>query len=69
MGLGINLQYYDSLVMDEVLMRMVSKKISALPVHDSVICLAEHEETLREVMTQCYEKIIGKGFLPVITKK
>ena len=69
MGLGINLQFYDSLVMDEVLMRMVSEKIPALPVHDSVICPAEHEATLREVMTQSYEKIIGKGFLPVITKK
>ena len=69
MGLGIKLQYYDSLVMDEVLMRMVSKKIPALPVHDSVICPAEHEAILREVMEQSYEKIIGKGFKPVITKK
>ncbi|MEW6664247.1 MAG: hypothetical protein AB1512_03365 [Thermodesulfobacteriota bacterium] len=52
LGMGIRHQYYDSLVMDEVLIRMVSKKIPALPVHDSVIAPAENEAVLREAIMQ-----------------
>jgi hypothetical protein len=65
-GQGLFLQYDDSRIMDEILMSMVSKKIPALPVHDSVIVPAEHEGTLRQVMTEAYQKIMGKDFMPMI---
>jgi hypothetical protein len=65
-GAGLFLQYDDSRIIDEILMKMVSKKIPVLPVHDSLIAPAEHDGTLRQVMTEAYQKIMGKDFLPVI---
>jgi hypothetical protein len=57
--------YDDNRIIDEILMKMVSKKIPVLPVHESLIAPAEHEGTLRQVMTEAYQRIMGKDFLPV----
>jgi hypothetical protein len=65
-GQGLFLQYDDSRIMDEILMSMVRKEIPVLPVHDSIIAPAVHEGTLRKVMTEAYQKIMGKDFLPMI---
>ena len=65
-GYGLDLQYADSRITDQILYQMVSKDIPALPVHDSFIVPEEHGETLREVMTDSYRKIMGKEFIPII---
>ena len=63
---GLELQYADSRITDQILYQIVSKEIPALPVHDSFIVPEEHEETLRRVMVESYQKIMGKEFLPII---
>ncbi|MBU4352915.1 MAG: hypothetical protein KJ939_07605, partial [Nanoarchaeota archaeon] len=65
-GYGIELQYADSRIAEQILYQMVGKAIPALPVHDSFIVPEEHEETLREVMIESYQKIMGKEFLPMV---
>ena len=63
-GKGLELQYLDSKIMATILDRMMKQGIPSLPVHDSVICPARHENFLRQVMTEEYEKVMG--FLPKI---
>ena len=63
-GQGLELQYLDSTIMANILSRMTSENIPALPVHDSVICPARHEGFLRQVMVEEYHKVMG--FEPVI---
>lgn len=65
-GYGLDLQYTDSQIAEQVLYQMVSKGIPALPVHDSFIVPEEHGETLRKVMIRAYQKIMGKDFIPVV---
>jgi hypothetical protein len=63
-GKGLELQYLDSTIMANILDRLTKQNIPALPVHDSVICPAQHEDFLRQVMIEEYQKIMG--FEPVI---
>jgi hypothetical protein len=65
-GEGLSLQYDDSRIVDLILMKMVRRKIPVLPVHDSIIAPAQHEQTLHEVMTEAYQKIMGKKFISLI---
>ena len=39
--------------------KLKDKRILGLPVHDSVIVKAEHENTLREIMVSEYEAVMG----------
>jgi hypothetical protein len=61
---GIWLQNIDSHIMNGILMRLMEREILGLPVHDSVICPAQHEGFLRQVMVEEYQKVMG--FEPVI---
>jgi hypothetical protein len=63
-GKGLELQYRDSTIMANILDRMTKQSIPALPVHDSVICPAQHENFLRQVMIEEYQKVMG--FVPVV---
>ena len=63
-GKGLELQYVDSTIMENILSRMTKEGIPALPVHDSVVCPARHEGFLRQVMAEEYHKVMG--FEPVI---
>ena len=63
-GKGLELQYLDSTIMANILDRMTKQGIPALPVHDSVICPAQHEDFLRQVMIEEYQKVMG--YEPVI---
>ncbi len=58
-GQGLGLQYLDSTIMSAILRRMTTRGIPALPVHDSVICPTRHEDYLRQVMVEEYEKVMG----------
>jgi hypothetical protein len=61
---GIWLQNLDCYIMNGILMRLMERNILGLPVHDSVICPAQHEGFLRQVMVEEYQKVMG--FEPVI---
>lgn len=63
-GMGLELQFKDSTIMAGILERMTKRGIPALPVHDSVICPAQHEGFLRQVMVEEYQKVMG--FEPVL---
>jgi len=63
-GKGLDLQYLDSTIMANILDRLTKQSIPALPVHDSVICPARHENFLRQVMIEEYQKVMG--FEPVV---
>jgi len=45
--------------MANILDRMTKQGIPALPVHDSVICPAQHEDFLRQVMIEEYQKVMS----------
>ena len=63
-GKGLELQYLDSTIMANILDRLTKQNIPALPVHDSVICPAQHEDFLRQIMIEEYQKVMG--FEPVV---
>ena len=56
---GAALQRQDGAIMDEVLETLAQRGIVALPEHDSVICPREHQETVRQVMVQVYQRRTG----------
>ena len=56
---GVTLQNIDSNIMNDILMRLMSKGILGLSLFDSVICPARHEDFLREVMVEEYKKKMG----------
>lgn len=58
-GLGLKFQFIDSQVAESVMMRMMSKGILCLPVHDSFICQAEHLKELRQAMEDAYSEVIN----------
>ena len=56
----------DSQITDGILTRLMEEDIPCLPVHDSYIVTADHEDTLHQVMTEEYEKIMA--YKPVIER-
>ena len=63
-GVGVELQNIDSLVMENILMRLQDEGICGLCIHDSVIVEEEHAELLEKLMKEAYEEIMG--FEPVV---
>lgn len=59
-GIGVFLQYEDSVIAEDVLCSLVSKGIIALPIHDSFIVLREHESILRSAMNEAVNKRYGQ---------
>ena len=62
--IGIELQNKDSTIMNNILSILYGKGIVALPIHDEVIVPARHENFVREVMTNEYEKVMK--YKPII---
>ena len=62
--IGIKLQYYDSLIMNNILSILYDRGIIALPIHDETICQRQHKDFVTETMINEYEKIMK--FKPVI---
>ena len=63
-----HLQYDDSRITNLILQRMIKEGVPCLPVHDSYIVPARHEDLLGEAMTEAYQKVMY-GFSPVIEKE
>lgn len=64
---GVRLQYKDSKIALGILLTLAKEKIVALPIHDSFIVQARHEERLRQVMVDEFRKVVGD--IPGISKK
>jgi len=65
-GIGLKLQYLDSQITDGILTRLMEEEIPCLPVHDSYIIEADHEDTLHQVMTEEYQRVMA--YKPVIER-
>jgi len=55
---GLKLQYYDSNVIERVIDHFTAIGIPVLTVHDSVICQAQHEELVRNVMVRYFYQVV-----------
>ena len=72
---GISLMNTDSKIAVRVVLALSKEGIVALPVHDSFIVQARHEDRLREVMTQAFQFIMkdhipaGAAITPGISRK
>jgi len=65
--LGLNLQQLDSIIAAGVMGDMYKAGIICLPIHDSFIVPAEHEDQLRTTMSKWWNYYCN--YLPVIDKK
>jgi len=66
-GVGVKLQNADSIIMENILMRLLNKKdkkVCGLCIHDSVIVEKDHQEFLYQAMIEEYEKEMG--YAPVL---
>lgn len=53
-GVGLTLQYEDSMLAEEIMLRMLERGAAVLPVHDSFIVRSSYKEELEEVMSQVF---------------
>lgn len=66
-GIGIHLQYEDSILTQNILEYFTTKNILVMPIHDSYVIATQHENELRQVMIEQYRSIYG--YSPQITTK
>jgi hypothetical protein len=64
---GVELQFWDSKIAEQIMLEGVQQGIVILSVHDSFIAQQQHEEALKEIMQKVYEKEVG--YTPVIRKE
>ena len=55
-GVGLSLQYEDSVLAESVMLRMRDRGVVVLPVHDSFIVRSSYREELEEVMDQVFQE-------------
>lgn len=55
-GVGLSLQYEDSVLAESVMLRMLDRGVVVLPVHDSFIVRNTYKEELEEVMDQVFQE-------------
>jgi hypothetical protein len=67
-GIGLQLQYEDSMIAEKVLLKAAQATIPVLPVHDSFLAPFDQEAWLLETMKQASIEILGAA-LPVKIKK
>jgi hypothetical protein len=58
-GCGLNLQYRDSMIMEDLLKHFIRKDVPIIPVHDSLIVPVSHAHEATEVMTETYKNHMG----------
>ncbi len=66
-GIGRTLQKIDSIITEEILVRLLEEGIPVLPIHDSYIVEHAYKDVLAELMVKAYENVIG--FSPIIEVK
>lgn len=60
-GYGLRLQYLDSQLAIKVMLRLIEKNVTVLPVHDSFIVDIQHAADLKQTMLDVYEEQFGKS--------
>ncbi len=65
-GIGIKLQYLDSLVAQDVMLTCAKDNISVICIHDSFIVKERHCQFLKTAMISSYKKILKTRFNPLI---
>jgi len=60
-GVGRELQRLDSDIAEEVMLKMLKRGATVLPVHDSFIVRASYDVELEEIMTEAFEGRYGKA--------
>ena len=58
-GIGLEFQYLDSRIAEQVMLKLVDQNIPCLPVHDSFIVPRHQSGELRKAMEQAYIDIVG----------
>jgi DNA-binding XRE family transcriptional regulator len=67
-GAGRWLQSYDSRMADRILIEATRHGIPVIPIHDSFITLARHENRVRELMEMAFQTVIfGSRIAPAIS--
>jgi DNA-binding XRE family transcriptional regulator len=67
-GAGCWLQWYDSRMADRILIEATRQGIPVLPIHDSFIIPARHEDRVRELMEMSFQTVIfGSRAAPPIS--
>ena len=59
-GAGLDLMYQDSQLAEAVMLEMLKRGATVLPVHDSFIVRNSYDEDLKEVMNVQFERMFGK---------
>lgn len=59
-GEGVRLMYQDSLLAEAVMLEMLKRGATVLPVHDSFIVRNSYDKELEEVMHVQFERMFGK---------
>ena len=59
-GIGLDTQYIDSKIAEQVMLRMADEGHVVLPIHDSFIVRLGYEYRLREVMLEVFLDVVGK---------
>ena len=65
-GKGIELQYLEGKIADEIITRLMAKGVPCLPVHDSFIVPVDFKDLLLEEMVYAYKRVVGQMWEPII---
>ncbi len=66
-GCGLHLAFLESQVLVSALLKLVSKGLTALPLHDGLLCERGHVAACRSAMEEASEEVLGTR-LPVAAK-
>jgi hypothetical protein len=58
-GVGHHIQFIESQIMVQVLLDLIDKGITALPIHDAIAVVRSHAAAAREAMIQEFRSIVG----------
>ena len=58
-GIGLSVMFQESQIMVDILLELINRGITALPIHDALIIEEDREYIVREVMTQTFLKHTG----------
>lgn len=61
---GVELQFLDSEIMLRVIQKAVELNIPIIPIHDSIVCSKQYDDTVKSIMRDEYKTIMS--FYPVI---
>lgn len=65
---GLRLQYQDSQIMANAILKATSKNIPVIPIHDSLICRLRDKAEVEQIMHQAYREEMNGFSIPVERK-